>query len=132
MKTKFYNNLLLATVVLLSGCASAPPVPQSVKDEAAKPINCIDAEQCRLYWQRALFYINQHSEFKIQTVTDNLIQTFSPSGGTTRVGYNVVKEPLQGGMYRIWVRVGCDNMFGCHPEKYGETNRMKNYVRSGK
>lgn len=121
----------LILAVALSACASNPPPPRAVVEAAEKPLICTGGEQCKTYWQRAVFYVNQNSTLKVQTQTDDLIQTFSPTGGTTRVGYNISREPLQGGAFRLWVKVWCDNMFGCDPDIYREMARVKKYVSTG-
>ena len=80
--------LLAAAIVGLTGCASKPLSPAEQK-AAAVPLICKGVEQCDLYWKRAQFYVNQNSRFKIQLSNESLIQTYSPTGGTTDVGYNL-------------------------------------------
>ncbi len=97
-----------------------------------KPLICEGKEQCDLFWERVSFYINNNSTYKIQTANDNLIQTYSPTGGTTNLGYNISREPLGGGKYRLWVKAWCANMFGCYPDVYEEIANVKIYVRNEK
>jgi hypothetical protein len=97
-----------------------------------KPLTCKGKDQCKLYWERVAFYINNNSKYKIQTSNENLIQTYSPTGGTPSVGYNVSREPLGNGEYRLWVKVWCDNMFGCFPNAEEEIAKVKIYVRNEK
>lgn len=119
--------LLIAAIVGLTGCASKPASP--VEQKAAEtPLICVDVEQCNLYWKRAQFYVNQNSRFKIQLSNESLIQTYSPTGGTTDVGYNISQEPLSDGSVRLWVKIWCDNMFGCYPDTVQEIARFKRYV----
>lgn len=115
----------------LAGCATTKEASPEVKAAAEKPLICEGSEQCDLYWQRAMFYINSNSRYKIQTSNENLIQTYNPTGGDAYVGYNISREPLGNGRFRIWVKVFCDNMFGCVPEVYSEIAKVKRYVASG-
>jgi len=116
-------------LLTLTSCASSTGnLTPEMEAEMRKPLICNGDEQCQLYWERALFYVNSHSRYKIQTQTDSLIQTYSPTGGTTNLGYNISKEPLGNNSYRIWIKVGCDNMFGCYPKRYEEVLRFKRYV----
>lgn len=125
---KLFSSLLL---LLLVGCATPQPVKPAIIAAAEKPLVCQGEHECKLYWQRALFYVNRVSVFKVQTVTENLIQTYSPTSGTTDVAYNVSREPLGYGANRIWVKVWCDNIFGCHPSIQNEIARFKTYVETG-
>lgn len=126
------NAMLLTALTLLVGCSTPPPIRPEIVAAAEKPLTCDSEQECRLYWQRALFYVNRVSVFKVQTVTDSLIQTYSPRGGTTDVGYNVSREPLLNGGNRLWIKVWCDNMFGCYPSITPEIARFKSYVTTGR
>jgi len=124
--------IALVAVAFLAGCASTSdsvddlsPAMRAVYDE---PLICKGEEQCDLYWDRASFYINKHSKYKIQTSNENLIQTYSPTGGTPSVGYNISREPMSKGEYRLWVKVWCDNMFGCYPHVHEEIANVKKYI----
>jgi hypothetical protein len=117
-------------VVSLFGCATGGPGNLSPEMKAAydKPLVCKGKEQCKLYWERALFYVNKHSTYKIQTSNDSIIQTFSPTGSSPRVGYNISREPIGTDEYRLWVKVWCDNIVGCVPDVYEEIANVKIYV----
>lgn len=125
------KRFLVAAAITLAGCATQPPPTAEERAAAEKPLICQGPEQCATYWQRATFYISTNSRFKIQTANENLIQTFTPTGGTTSPGYMVTREPLGGGAFRLWVKVACDNMFGCHPPMYQEVGRLKRYIETG-
>jgi hypothetical protein len=122
---------LAGALFLLAGCATPTIVSPEDMAELEKPLICEAKEQCSLYWRRSLFYVNKNSPFKIQTVNDDLIQTYSPTGGSPLIGFNISKEPLENESTRIWVKIFCDNMFGCVPEVPGEMVKLKRYVRTG-
>lgn len=122
---------LLCLLFVLAGCATQQPISPEVKAAVEKPLICEGKDQCDLYWQRSMFYVNNNSRYKIQTSNENLIQTYSPTGGTPSVGYNISREPLGNGRFRIWIKVYCDNMFGCVPEVYPEIAKVKRYISSG-
>lgn len=125
MRTIFLSLLL----VTLFGCASnGPDLSPRMQAAYDKPLVCRGEQQCDLYWERVAFYINKHSRFKIQTSDKNLIQTYSPTGSSPYVGYNISREPLGNEAYRLWVKIWCDNMFGCHPDAYQEIANVKIYV----
>lgn len=123
--------LWLGVVLSLAGCATPQQISPELQAEIEKPLVCEGREQCGLFWQRATFYVNKNSPFKIQTVSDNLIQTYSPTGGTPLIGYNISKEPLTNESARIWAKIYCDSMFGCVPEVPFEMAKFKRYVRTG-
>jgi hypothetical protein len=122
---------LLTGVLVLAGCATQKPLSPELVEEVEKPLICSGSEQCSLFWQRSLFYVNHHSAFKIQTANESLIQTFSPTGGSPSIAFNISKEPLSGGAIRIWAKIYCDNMFGCVPDVPSEMVRFKRYIRTG-
>lgn len=124
--------IVLSIALVLSSCAGRPVIPAAVQVEAERPLTCEGKDQCDLFWQRAQFYVNKYSAFKLQLVNDSLIQTYSPSGGSPSLGYNISREPTHSGSSRIWVKLWCDNMFGCYPEIVPEQAKFKTYVRTGR
>lgn len=128
MKKLFVGILMVMVMIGFSGCAGMQP---KMSPEAKIPLICNGDEQCQLYWDRALFYVSSHSKYKIQTQTDSLIQTYSPINASTNLGYIINKEPLGNNSFRIWIRIWCDNIFGCYPKKNEEIIQFKKYVREG-
>ena len=92
-----FRSTALIAILAIAGCAAPQPVRSpAVVAAADAPLLCKGKDQCDLYWQRALFYVNNNSRFKVQLANDSLIQTFSPTGQTSYVGYNISREPLGG------------------------------------
>lgn len=116
--------------ISLFGCASngASKLSPELQIAYDKPLVCKGEEQCNLYWERVSFYINKYSAYKVQTSNENLIETYSPTGSTTNLGYNISREPLGNGEYRLWIKIWCDNMFGCYPDAREEVASVKIYV----
>jgi len=65
-------------------------------------------------WAAARTFVINHAGFKLQTYSADYMVTYSPSGGSTALGAEVNKQPVQGG-YALVARFWCDNMFGCVP-----------------
>ncbi len=110
---------LAAVAVSLAGlgaCATAPVDPALIA-AANRTITCNAGADCDAKWSRAVGWVARNSGWKIQTQTDNLIQTFGPgSDGSTDLAYTVSKIAGTGGTYTIEVSTACANLFGCVPD----------------
>lgn len=77
--------LLLLLLLLASGCAMTSPQVASVLDSLppAEPVTCQDSST---EWDRAQLWIVKHSEYKVQSATNVMIQTYNPrdSGSPSR------------------------------------------------
>jgi hypothetical protein len=81
---------------------------------AAMTPKCAGAEDCQVKWGRAVAWVSQHSPWRIQTQTDNLIQTYGPGdSASTSTAFVVNKIPVGSGEYQISMRCGCANFLGC-------------------
>ena len=114
---------LLASVgsaALLSSCAIAPTAATQAKQaELARttPI-CVSDADCKAKWDAAQLWIAHNAGYKLQTVTDVLLETYNSVGGSPDIAVQVTKEPIGGGKYKIVVSVSCDNLFGCVPNQW--------------
>lgn len=63
----------------------------------------VSAEDDKLFWGRAQYYVNSHSDMKQQNVNDYIIETYNPTQGVELLySYKILKEPLKNGfMYRV-------------------------------
>lgn len=111
---------LIAPSIILASCATTPsPAEQAKRAEFEKTIPvCVDEKDCKVKWETAQLWIVRNSAYKLQIVTDVLLQTYNPTGGTPQIGVQATKEPAGGGRYKILVRVFCDNIFGCVPNPW--------------
>lgn len=109
------------------------PENPEILAEAQKPLVCANKSDCDLYWQRAQAYINKHSAFRIDTVTDTVLSTYQPSTTSREVGYNLTRIPRADGTATIDVAVVCnERIMGCSPTATEETVSLKRFVQSGK
>lgn len=117
------NRILAITglAMCVVGCAASLTPEQQVQQQAqlrtdaAKPILCVKGNDCDDKWGRALTWVSQTSAYKIHTLTDNLIQTYTPTGGSASSGFRVNKIPLGKGRFQITMASECDNFIGCIP-----------------
>jgi hypothetical protein len=119
---------ILLGALVLGGCATAPDDPAS-NPEAAAPLACINKAQCDLYWQRAQAWIAANSAYRVQNVTDTVIQTYGPIGATFDLAYTVVKTPSADGSGRIAFICACGNLIRCEPTKTQATIEFKRFVK---
>ena len=101
-----------AALALMAGCAQSPE-RQALMSEAQRTVPVCDGERdCTAKWEAAQLWVVRNAGFKIQTVTNVLIQTFNASNHSIYLAATITKEPQGGGRYRILSSFGCANMFG--------------------
>jgi hypothetical protein len=126
------KRLALAIPLILAACATHKVDP-AVSAEAAQPLTCASKQQCDLYWQRAQAYVNQHSAFRVQSVTDTTLVTFGPSsdfGSSTSLAYRISRVPSSDGSAVIEITLACgDHIVGCSPDAVTETANLKRFIR---
>lgn len=117
-----------AALFVLAGCAAPPPLTPEQRAAMEAPV-CTSQSQCAVMWQRAQIWLVDNSAWRIQLANDTLLQTFGP-GDSTDVAYTVTRIPTGGDGYRIVMRAGCGNMFGCVPKPAWERiTEFNNYLR---
>ena len=122
---------LLPCLVLLGGCATMTPEQRTaLQANASRKIVCIKGDDCDTKWGRAVVWVSRNSAWKIQTQTDNLIQTFGPSTrvNSTDSAFVVNKVPIGDGRYEITMNSACGNMFGCFPDAIALKAHFNSYV----
>ncbi len=119
---------VIAASVGMAGCATNQVDP-ATQAKANEPLLCDGKAQCDRYWQAAQVWVVGNSGYKVQTVTDSVIQTYGPMGHDTTLAFVVLREPQGGEKSRILVKAGCANMFGCHPPALKAIAEFKDYVR---
>jgi hypothetical protein len=122
------KNLTVVTCITLSifsaGCAapSISPVVLEKRNEIQRTIpNCTTVKECNAKWEAAQIWIVKNAGYKIQTVTNVLIETYNPTRSSVELAAQVIKEPLGNGNYQFILKVWCSNMFGCHPNPLDAT-----------
>lgn len=106
-------------VVTLAGCGTAPnpATTYRLQDVERTRPTCSTPDECQQKWEVAQLWVVKNADYKIQTATSVLIQTFNPRRSSSAIAAQVTKEPLGGGRYRFVAKVWCDNMFGCKPDE---------------
>lgn len=100
-----------AMVALLQGCAAVDARDNFIPG----PLHCEGKAQCDAMWSRAQLFVTQKSAYKVQMVSDSIIQTFGPLARDPGLAYLVTRETSSDGNGIITVRPRCANMFGCVP-----------------
>lgn len=120
--------LTIGAIASLAGCATHGPDPHTLS-LLQQPLLCSDKAQCDLYWQRAQIWIANNSTYKIQTATDSVITTYGPMGTRVDLAFQATKIPNVDGSAQIKLAAGCNNIFGCQPDKYQSILRFREYIR---
>lgn len=110
----------LGMLVFLAGCTVHPDEKTlALQQEFQNTIPvCMDKADCEMKWSAARQWVLANAGFKIQTMTDDYIETYNAINSSTYLAARVIKEPLGDGTYRITVAVWCDNWIGCNPPKW--------------
>jgi hypothetical protein len=133
MKSKFFGAAALgaASLALLAGCASQDQVSSTIMEQATAPLTCMSKAECDAWWARAQVWVTNHSEYKLQTITDSIIQTAGPSSGKRALAYQITKTPTNEGTATIGFAAHCDNPLGCQPNPWEAGADFKQFVRNG-
>jgi len=129
---KGFRLLCAVAVIGLSGCVTPPPqIPPEIEAELRTPLYCQNEAECKVMWERAVFYVNLNSGYKIQTHNDSIIQTYGPPSGSRRLAWSLSKEPKEDGVYQIWTQAYCGNRTGCEPNQFRAVLDAKRYIKTG-
>jgi len=118
MKYKYTIATTIILAALVSGCATHnSPEAMAKKAELQKTIPvCSGEADCKAKWEAAQLWVVHNAAYKIQIMSDVLIETYNATNSEPSIAARVTKEPLGGGKYRLLVSVWCDNVFGCVPD----------------
>lgn len=120
-----------ASLALLSGCAVDDQVSSTTMEQATQPLTCMSKPECDAWWARAQVWVTNHSEYRLQTVTDSIIMTAGPSSGKRALAYQVTKTPTNEGTATIGFAAHCDNPLGCEPNPWQAGADFKQFIRNG-
>lgn len=126
-KMKPFAPLLFAAFAL-SGCATRPAATPEQMEVALKPLYCQSGEQCSAMWKRAQVWLATNGHYRLQLVSDAVINTYGPIHAEMWFAYQVTREPQEGGIEQIRIAGGCGNRFGCLGDIMIETAKFKTYV----
>jgi hypothetical protein len=123
--------MLCIAAVVLSGCAQMPsPGEPAANPVSAEPVLCINKDQCDVYWQRAQAWVANNSAYRLQTVTDTIIETYGPVAAQTGLAFRITKVPDDKEGARIYALPVCSNVFGCTPTPADAVVSFKRFVRN--
>lgn len=120
-----------ASIALFAGCSTQGQVGAETMEQATAPLTCMSKAECDAWWGRAQVWVTNHSDYKLQTVTDSIIQTAGPSGGKRSLAYQITKTPSNEGTATIGFAAHCDNMLGCELNPWKAGADFKQFVRGG-
>ena len=100
-----------ALSLVLSGCAVPARKTRLLSDDELlqidTPPSCQGADECARLWRSAQAWVAQHSGYKLQTVTDAVIQTYTPPNYSLSWGFQVVRQPSASGGEQLAVYPTC-------------------------
>ena len=120
-----------ASLALIAGCASETQVSSLTMEQATAPLTCMSKLECDAWWARAQVWVTNHSEYKLQAITDSVIQTAGPSSGKRALAYQITKTPSNEGTATIGFAAHCDSPLGCEPNPWQAGADFKQFVRNG-
>lgn len=123
--------LLLLLLFSLYACTTTTPMSDELYKHLSTPLSCAGENECKIMWDRAMYFVNTNSGYKVQIANDNMIETYNPSQYSPKLAFRIIKQPLGDGAYKITVQTWCDNFLGCSPDSRTTTARAKRYIRSG-
>lgn len=95
-------------------------------------IYCSTASQCKLIWERGIYYVANYARWPIVAETANLIETEHPYNGRTGLAFRITREPMADGSYRIATTAWCGlSDHQCKPHADEGIARAKYYMMTG-
>lgn len=123
--------LWAVSCALAAGCAGTNHVTPETMQIATTPLVCRNTDECALWWQRAHDWVTRHSEYKVKTSTDSLIESAGPEGGSGKLAYQITKTANSDGSATIGFAAHCDSMLGCRPDPWQAGADFKQFVKTG-
>lgn len=133
MSAKIVCALVVTTAFFVSGCVNLTPEQQSkLKEVNAFPTQfTMDKSEAADAWGRAQSFIGRFSSMKLQTATDYVIQTYTPTQADAGItfGYNVTKTPA-GDVVQFDVSCSSNNVFAAG-ESMQNARALAYYIKTG-
>jgi hypothetical protein len=124
-KTVEHLAIVLCLIFLLSACSSTQQVQW--KKDAAQPLTCSKGADCEAKWDRALIWVRNNSESKIDTANESMITVRIPPKSSSAI-FTITKDKADPETYTINFRAGCSSMLGCTPSILELKASFVNYV----
>jgi hypothetical protein len=106
---------IVVTASTVAGCATMSPQQAAAWQQqmAATQPHCTSQRQCEAAWSAARNWVTSNCGMKIQSITDNFIQTYNSPESSVDLQCEVTKDPDPKGGYTLSIADGCANPFGC-------------------
>ena len=127
-KGKMYN-LFLVNGDTVAALRDDTPTTQRYAIDRQSPKFTLAKTQDMEAWSRAVSWVNQYSDMKIQTQGDLLIQTYNPIGNGVKYGYTVSKVFI-GDNVEYTVECMCNNPYFYSTARQNE-KELAYYIRTG-
>ncbi|HEX6004908.1 MAG TPA: hypothetical protein VFZ14_13030 [Burkholderiales bacterium] len=112
---------------VLSGCIQTP-IAVEPPATSAEPVLCVNRSQCDVYWQRAQAWVANNSVYRLQTVTDTVLETAGPLAARTSLAYRITRVPDNQDGARIYVMAACGSAMACNPAPSDAVIAFKRFV----
>lgn len=112
----------------MAGCATPAQRAQDQQEMNASVPVCETERQCKAEWDAAITWVTDNCGMKIQTLNDNLIQTYNSPPDSTKTACTVVKQTGTNRSFGLTARIGCSNLFGCFPKPKDMVVAFGNFV----
>jgi hypothetical protein len=112
-REKFMSkSLIFVAFCLLGGCVTSQDQSAQMASLRANIPKCSEQRQCEGMWAAARNWVSRSCGMKIQTMTDNFIETYTSLG--TEAACRITKDPEPAGGYsfHVWVSFGNHYMTG--------------------
>jgi len=125
--------LLLSHSLILSGCATVSIEQKQIWRETG-PV-CFTKPDCDAKWAAARNWVQENSGYRIETYSDNLIETYHPPDASPKIAARVSKTPdgtsSEGNQINIIeIKVWCTKTLGCIPTVDESVLKFNQYVSS--
>jgi hypothetical protein len=120
MRNVAYLMMGLAILASLAGCIAAPALPPLTSEQVQwftnrdrqPPSFTVASERSDEVWSRAKLWLANYSDFKLQTVDSEILETYYPPGeAAARFGYQVTRQKVDNGQVRVNVKCVTGNAY---------------------
>lgn len=116
----------IALTCMLAACA----VPSAVVTRS-EPVLCLTKAQCDAMWSRAQLFVVQKTTYRLQIVTDSVIQTYGPlSDYEQALGFTITREIGADGSGVIHMAARCGRAAQCLPSPGLASRQFRDYLVS--
>jgi hypothetical protein len=117
--------IVVCLIFLLSACASTQKTQW--KQDAAQPLTCSKGSDCEAKWDRALIWVQNNADAKIQIFNETIITTHIPQNSSSAI-ISITKTEAGPETYAIHFRAACSWILGCTPSISELKASFANYV----